>query len=327
VSEITLHSDGAIYADWKDFTFIKTLNAICDYYIASLSIALDNDKTLPFKKGQPCYLKIDGKKKFTGYIETIEFDLDEEKADLKISGRSKTCDLVDCSIDLGVYEFTSIPFVKLVTLICAQYKITVVNKTNSDVLVAKWNIFPSETSWQCLERLSRKYGVIFYGDEDGNLVIGKQDPVDAEIDLNENQAPRSIKGKFSQADKFSKYVVLGQARNQIDAIAEVSDSSVQRPRTKTVLSETASTTDECKTRALWEKQISAQRSSDLSILLDDWTQGNTNKIWWTNLKIKVKLSYLSINQYYLITGIQLRQSEQKGQQTLLEFEEVNSFTI
>lgn len=327
MSEVTLHTNGSIYEEWKDFTFIKTLNAVCDYFSASISIALDNTGKLPFKEGQPTVIKIDGKKKFTGYIETIDFDITDEVADLVITGRSKTCDLVDCSVDIGLYEFSTIPLEKLVRLICAQYGIGVINKSNLNPLVAKWNIYPSETSWQTLERLSRKFGIIFYGDENGDLVMGKTDPVDAEIDLNENQAPRSIKGKFSQAEKFSKYVVIGQARNQIDAIAEAIDSSVERPRSKVLLSETASTTDDCKTRAAWEKQISSQRSSDLTILLDDWTQGKSKVLWWTNLKIKVKFPYLSIDKYFLITGLRLTQSEKKGQQTLLEFEEVNSFTI
>lgn len=327
MSSISLHANGEIFSEWKEFTFIKTLNAICDYYSATITISTGQNKELPFRLGQECFIKIDGKRKFTGYIETVDFDIDEDQAEFRISGRSKTCDLVDCSIDLETYEFTSITLLKLVTVICSQFGLSVVNKTKENILVSKWNIYPGETAWQCLERLSRKFGILFYCNELGELVIGKEDPIESDIDLSEIMAPKKIKGKSSQADRFSTYKVIGQARTQSEAIAAVSDSTIARKRTKIILAESASTSADCKTRALWEKQISAQRSADLSILIDEWTQGRGKNPWWVNLKTKLIFPYLGINQYYLITGIRFTHSEKKGQQTLLEFEEVKSFTL
>lgn len=327
MSSVSLHIGGEIYSEWKEFTFIKTLNAICDYYSATITISTGQKLELPFKLGQECFIKIDGKKKFTGFIETLDFEIDEDNAEFKISGRSKTCDLVDCSIDLDNYEFTSITLLKLVTTICGQFGINVINKMNSNPIVSKWNIYPGETAWQCLERLSRKFGILFYCNELGELVVGKETPLESDIDLSEIMAPKKIKGKSSQVERFSNYKVIGQARTQAEAIATVSDSTIMRKRTKIILAESASTSADCKTRALWEKQISAQRSADLSILIDEWTQGRGKTPWWVNLKTKLIFPYLGINQNYLITGIRFTHSEKLGQQTLLEFEEVKSFTL
>jgi prophage tail gpP-like protein len=105
------------------------------------------------------------------------------------------------------------------------------------------------------------------------------------------------------------------------------DSSFSRNRLSVSLAEFCSTTNDCKSRSLWEKQINIQRSEDLKVTVSEWTQGSSDKTWATNTKVKIIFPYLSINSEYLLTGLIFRHSEGLGQESLLEFEDVDSFLI
>jgi prophage tail gpP-like protein len=212
---IQIVSKGLIYDQWKEFEYHETLNAISNFFKASVTIGMDVNSTIPFSRGDELKLKIGNEVRLTGYIEDIYFDIHEQKSDIVIMGRSKTCDLVDSCIDLDTYEFSNISILKIASKICSQFGITVVDNIGaSKTIVSKWNIIPTETAWECLERLSRKYGFLISGNSKGELVLGKSASLESKIDLTNETNIKRISGSSTYSNRFKKYRVYGQSRNQ-----------------------------------------------------------------------------------------------------------------
>lgn len=130
----------------------------------------------PIKIGNPCRVLVNGHSVINGYAEQIDADYDEKSHNILISGRDKTCDVIDSSIGSGLTFSGGITLVELTKRTLSQMNITGVN-VSSTLSIAPFESTDIETSEVCetiysfLQKYAKKRQVIMTTDGNGNIVF------------------------------------------------------------------------------------------------------------------------------------------------------------
>ena len=96
-NEVSLTIGGSVYTKWTSFSITTELNTISPAF--SVGIV---SKTTSLRKiidvGKVVQVKIGNDVVLTGYIEQTPVSYSATSANVGIAGRSKTCDLIDCTV-------------------------------------------------------------------------------------------------------------------------------------------------------------------------------------------------------------------------------------
>ncbi|MBK2125730.1 phage baseplate assembly protein, partial [Fangia hongkongensis] len=98
---IKLYINGQGYVGFTNINVKKTFLDLCGTYSASVPITKVHEN-YPIKLGDKCRVEVNDSAFLTGYVEKISINQDSSTAMINISGRDKTCDLVDTTIDQSI---------------------------------------------------------------------------------------------------------------------------------------------------------------------------------------------------------------------------------
>ena len=176
------------------------------------------------RPGQACQIFSGNDILLTGYIDKWVGSIDGENHTIRVTGRSKCMDLVDCSIQIPPFSYSGMTAADVIGAICSQYNIpvaVVVDKTVSKNFMEL--VFPSfivnmgQTPYSKIDEICKWAGFLFYDDALGQLVvaqnIGKINPNNAIATI--YNGFKRISGKQSgslQIGGFSEGVNIQSAR-------------------------------------------------------------------------------------------------------------------
>ena len=96
-NEVSLKVNGVKYKFWTSVSITSELNTIAPAFsvnaFSKSSLMIDG-----LKSGRPVTVKIGEDTVLTGYIEQTPVSYSATSANVGIAGRSKTCDLIDCTV-------------------------------------------------------------------------------------------------------------------------------------------------------------------------------------------------------------------------------------
>lgn len=96
-NEVSLNINGNIFKYWKTVSITTELNTVASAFsvnaFSKSSLMIDG-----LKSGRPVTVKIGEDTVLTGYIEQTPVSYSATSANVGIAGRSKTCDLIDCTV-------------------------------------------------------------------------------------------------------------------------------------------------------------------------------------------------------------------------------------
>ncbi len=225
--DVQLHIEGKLYGGWKEISLTRSLDIFANTFDLTLT---DNQasQARTVKLGSPCQVRIDGETLITGYVDRIRPRYDGRSRSLTVSGRSKTADLVDCSVPATVHNQSQQNNQTLLAVAKRFAKLLgiVVSSTveTSPVLVSA--IAEGETVFEYLETLARQQGVRLVTDPAGDLVITRasMERVGTALVLGENI--EEAEGAFSHRDRFSHYYVTGRRLSRLIAWMRLRPSAV-----------------------------------------------------------------------------------------------------
>lgn len=307
-------------------------------------------KPLPFKGGEPCRVIVDGTAVITGFIEVVQVDYEGASHSIKISGRSKTGDLVDSTLE--PFEInTPISLKKIIEQVIAQIGlgISVVDSSGgiSDFNEAEDKVGPSvgDNAFEFIETLARKRQVLLTTNGDGNIVITRAQPTLIDVNLqniiqsNENNI---LAGSVSydHTDRFRDYVVKSQLNTSTldfgSSVADLSaavdqggsstDKDAREGRRLVIRAEKASSNEQCGKRAVWEADIHRTRSSQYSATVRGF-RTSKGELWSVNKLILINDEFADINTSMLINSIEFGFSLDTGSRTTLGFVPKDSYTV
>lgn len=315
---VDLKVGGKSYSGWKTVRVSRSLEAICGSFDIGISENLlprnwvaEIDDGLPIDVGNECTLVADGEILVTGYVDDVARSLDSRSHEASISGRDKTCDLVDCSAVHKQGMFKNRDLADIALALLEPFKIGLVVNADHGEPFRRTKIEPGESVFELLDRLARMRGVLLTTDGAGNLVVTRAglglSATEASTkltrlgtSLNLGQNISTIRTERSQRDRYSKYIVKSQipGDDNTDAgynpklLGVADNETVSRYRPLVMVSEHPGNAFELSRRAQWERGVREGRSTRITVSVAGWR--HDDGFWTPNRIVRLEARQLGI---------------------------------
>lgn len=314
--DVTVTINGMRYAGWSDIRVTRSLDsAAADFDISVTERWSDDDQPWQIAPFDACTVAIDDQPVLTGYVDRYLPAYDAETHTVRITGRSKTGDLIDCMPDIHGGQFNGQKIDRIATAVAAPFGITVKLNGDAGATLPDATLEKAETAYRFVERLARLQSLLICDDEFGNLVLTEAGAETANGALTEGDNIKSASATLTAHERFSVYAVLGQAplswdseEAQIAIKGEATDPACPRYRRHAEMSEAPLDNTGAKARARWRALYNFGRSTEATIAVAGWRQANGD-LWRINQLVPVISPRLALNRPLLITSVSFYLSE------------------
>lgn len=341
--KITLSAGGNIYSGWTKVSVTRSLQAMAGSFDLELTYKYQGDEERyqafmePIKQGEPCIVKIGEDRVVTGFVDDWVPSHDDSQVIIAVSGRDKTADLVDCSIEYPSGQFVNQTFTQIANTVCKPFDIKVIVNTDVGAAFERIQIEQGETPHELLTRLARQRGVLLTTNGFGDLVITRASKEKAGVSLILGMNIKAARGRFSWRDRFSKFTVKGSGAafgswdtNSSSNIggfkATVSDDEITRYRPMIIINDEITTAEGAAKRGQWERQRSIAQSNSAEYTVTGWRNPNTGELWDINKIVPVKDEIMGLDEEMLISGFMLDEGD-SGRLAVLSVVRPEAFDI
>ena len=243
-NRVSIRVGGKVYGGWKSLSIQIGMDQMSRIFGLSVTDAFPgNTDFYRLRNGDLVQLYIGDDLVCTGYITKIEVNYNGKNVDVKVTGQSKTIDLIECcpvakygvgakkdenawkgvvigkdgqkkEVPPSAIQTTSWKNLKtseIMASLAAPYGIAVHSIGEVGDKLTNHTVVPGETVKESINRLITKDNLVVMDDEAGDLVIVEPgdagDCTDA-LELGKNIL--SGEAKYDASKLFSRYVVLGQ---------------------------------------------------------------------------------------------------------------------
>lgn len=270
--------------------------------------------------GDECRVYLGSDLVLTGYIDRYIPSFDKTNHTIRISGRSKSQDLCDCSAKWEGMQFLNSPILLIAQRLCAVYgiKVRLDPDANQGDPIEQTNIFASEPIYDVLELLCRFRALLMYDDPDGSLLLSGIRKKHAASGFTEGINVLSASAMYGMDGRFSDYDALRMNMDMLsdvgeggNLIAHVSDPGVPRFRYKVIISEqVAGGAEVAAQRAKWEMARRYGRAFQVKLTTDSW-RDSAGALYEPNTLVPLDLPGLKMRepQTWLISEVTYKRDE------------------
>jgi prophage tail gpP-like protein len=273
-----------------------------------------------FKAGTQVDILFNGSLACRGYVDRYQPKIGEHnKAEITISGRSKSQDFIDSSAVHETGQFKD----KTPQEIGAALDKFGVGITTDEQLdkVPVYRITPGETAFRCIEKLCREQGVFSVGQADGSIKItkgGKKKHAGAIIEgvnMKEGEADHNWAGRHSDITvRGQKPYGHGEDALQIEGIAR--DAEVGRYRPVIVVHDGDTDKNRAKKRAATRRDREAGNSLKANVTVQG-CHDDGGELWEPGALIFTESPFLDVSQDMAIETMVLSQDRKDGSLSVL----------
>ncbi|TCK36731.1 prophage tail gpP-like protein [Paraburkholderia sp. BL8N3] len=272
--------------------------------------------------GDECKVYLGSDLVLTGFVDRYTPSYRGREHTIRVAGRSKCQDLVDCSARWTGGQLINMPLLQIAQRLCAAYAIPVALAAGADqgLPIPQLNILVGEPIYDVLERLCRFRGLLLYDQPDGSLLLSGVGTEQAASGFKEGVNVEAAAAMYAMDGRFSNYDAVRQALDTCQDIGDagnlietVYDSQVPRFRYRAIVSEQVmGGPDVAKLRAEWEMARRVGRSFDVRITTDTW-RDSAGKLWTPNTLVTIDLPGLKMRpQTWLIAEVHYRRDNNRG---------------
>lgn len=335
---IELKIAGQIYGGWKTADITRSLNCIASSFDLTVS-----DRFIGSKKNIPldeeCQILVDGKPAITGYLDSISPSYSETTHEVKFSGRSKTCDLVDCSAIIEAGQIIGGTAREILESVLRPFGIDLVFKPSGNLpTIPDFQVQPGETVQSIVEKVCKQTGMIFTDNENGALVvqsIGNGSSTGRLVHkLSDGKGNNILSGSgtYSSRECFRDYYVKSQMAGSDEIGGEditgieghAVDSEIKRYRPIVLTAESSMDAGTAQTRAEWERSNRRGKGQNWEFTVQGW-RNSAGNLWAPNSFVTVDDDFIRIKGQLIISGIKL--SAGSGTKTALKVSPPDAFIL
>lgn len=309
--QIKLLVNDKIYTGWKTATITKSIDS-CSGSFSFTIIPAEKFTFNELQKNAKCTVYIDDIKLIDGFIDQISMALNNSSVEYKITGRDKTCDIIDSEFEKSK-SFSNKTLLQLVSEICKPFNISVTSFANFIDHKSSYVSEAGETFFEFISKAAKSFDVLLVPSYDGNLIIGKPATTNSTVDslvYGKNLLTFDIAGDYT--NRFNKYIVKGDAKkngnpwgnsgSSTNGIAY--DEEVRTTRVKVFKADSAETQSTAKNRAAWEATTAASKSEACTASVVGFYQSN-GALWEYNkmIFVDVNIYNFSIKDFRLISSV------------------------
>ncbi len=254
----------------------------------------------------------------TGFVDDVTSSYGARSSSLALSGRSRTGDLVDCSVISETKRWSNATPWRIASEIAGPYLIPVVEQLAPGETLApvpRFRIEPGESCFEALDRLGKLARVLVTDDAAGRILLTRAGSAEAATALVLGAGGNILSGSavFSAADRFSEYIIRGQRAGDDNdfgaAVASVEGSATDegdldasRHRVLVIRPEVSVTGAAARLRAEWEAAKRAAESTTLTYTVQGWRQRN-GSLWTPNELVHVRDGEFGIDRQLLVVDV------------------------
>ena len=319
--DITLRVNGLSISGWDSIRITRGIERLpSDFDIALTERFPGEANALIVHPGDSCQVMIGSDLVITGYVDRFVPEYEAGRHSIRIMGRSKCCDLVDCSAEWPNSQISGSSALGIAQKLAQPYGISVASDVSGMPAIPQFNLMLGETAWEVIEQITRYSALLAYDMADGSLFLTRASTTQAASGFTEGQNVQEASAQFSMDQRFSDYVgvrlgldVLGDTGNGGNISAEVTDPNTTRHRMRIIVCEqTLAGLNIAKQRVVWEMNRRAGHCKELRVKTDSW-RDNGGSLWAPNTLVPVSLPGLKMpNETLLIGEVTYLRDDQSG---------------
>jgi prophage tail gpP-like protein len=352
-AQTTLLLSPKILTNFQNITVNTALDRVA--WDFSFTITSSVFAQIPFEPGNTIRIFADGEPILTGFIEVIRDTYTKNSHNVIVTGRSKTCDLVDSTVDGGV-QFDSQVNLRTVAeslinnlfidlslpeglqgVAAPEQLIKVVVESDITDFLTNENLSEDlgTTYFEVLEKFSRKRQVLMTTNGNGDLVFtrGKGSGSTNLILQNKVNNPNNNIESASYIRDHSKLFNTYSCDSQpsrggfgllevappgslVDSERKVIDDIIRPSRKLFFIAENASDGDQSGERAKWEGVTRRSRATVYNATVSGHSYNN--EVWFINKPVSVVDDLVKVNGKMLLTNVTFKQDLTNGSTTKLQ---------
>ena len=343
---ITLEVNGVDYDNFVSATVSIRLDALTNTF--SFEAVAPKNEPLPFKGGNPCKINVDGELALTGFIEVVSVRYDHESHVVTVSGRDKTGDLLDSTLDAldDIYgENLTLKLLIERVIKSLNLDIKVIDQANPNPFDGAHDISapePGDNAFSFIEAHARKRQVLLTSNQNGDIVIAKNSEtlglgsVQHIIGAEDNNVI-SADFTYDTTGRFNLYklasslnpIALNFAGDTstaaiVNQSGVVTDNDIRKGRQLILVSETSLASSSCEDRAKWEADIRKSRGLIYSAVVDGFRSGDN--LWEINRLYQIVDDFVGKEEIMLCNSIDFNWGLD-GATTALGFVGKNAYSL
>ncbi len=311
-NKLTLIAAGQALTGWEAVRVTRSLDRVpADFDITLTERYPGQAAAVVVNPGDPCTVLIGSDTVLTGYIDRYNPSFSSRSHRVRIMGRSKCEDLVDCSISpaaLNGMSMTTTSLQLLAQELASPYGITVSSLTGTNVPVAAigggpltFSAILTETPYEIIERVARYAGVLAYDGTDGNLILANVGTSTMANGFQQGLNVEAADVSYSMDQRFQEYLPALMSSNMFGqqgiggvTYAPAYDKGVPRFRELIVVSEQFAISQQfAQLRIQWEMARRLGRSQAVRLVCDSW-RDSAGTLWAPNAYASINLPALKL---------------------------------
>lgn len=348
-SQVRLEVNGVQYDNFVSASCNLNLDALSNSF--NFEAAVTDGRALPFKGGEECKIYVDDEPVLTGYIEIVQVNYSSDEHTVTISGRDKTADIVDSTLNqLSDIRGQNLTLKSLIEIVIGDLglNLSVVDEVNPEPFTGAEDIAspePGENAFEFIEKYARKRHVLLTSNANGNIVITSNQGVMADgaiqniIGATDNNVIKST-FTFDISERFNIYKMVSNLNptalnlaGDVDlaSVASqgggVSDNNIRQGRQLILSSEASYSNAQCEERAKWEADVRRARGLEYSVDVDRFrVGGDSGDLWQLNRLYQIVDDFVGKIEPMLCNRIEFSFSVETGSRTSLQFVGEKAYT-
>ncbi|HEY2010525.1 MAG TPA: hypothetical protein VGH23_16165 [Rhizomicrobium sp.] len=293
--------------DISGWTSIRVTRGIercpSDFDISMTEKYPGQDNEVVVQPGDACTVTIGGDTVVTGYVDRYVPSIQPNGHAIRVIGRGKCQDLVDCSAEWPNGQISGSTVLGIAQKLAKPYGITVATDVDTGAVIPQFQLLRGETPFEIIERICRYRGLLAFEKPDGSLFLTTAGSQKAASGVTQGQNVQIAEASYSIDGRYSAIVAFLQS---MDTLADTSDNgktefsaadpAIKRHRQLDIIADAATGGwAVCQKRAIWEVARRQGRGNVLSVTVDSWRDGDGD-LWEPNTIIPVSLPVLKVPQ-------------------------------
>lgn len=359
MSEMALEINGIPYSGFTSATASKSMEDISGSFTFNVS-ALNDLEKFPIKIRSKCRVLVDGKPFITGYVETLNISYDGTSHQISVTGRDKTCDIIDNTVGPNLSFTAGISLQEIIKKILQSFGLENNIEIKSNVEIDVFNATElgnissqiGEPAFAFIVKCAKKRQVLTMSDGDGNIILARipkeKDRLKTILTTNQGYQGSILSANVTYDDtrRYYKYVLISQKNAISDALNTVNetdnykmvsvsvtsyDTDIRKTRIYNLLQheDSYNNQQDLQDRAEWEANYRMATGFKYSATVQGFSPINDNGlIWQPNMLVMVNDDYCNIpNLLLLIKSVEFKYSIDGGSSTVLELIDKNGYSI
>lgn len=310
--ELYLTSGDQVVTGWTDIRVTRGIERLpSDFSVGMTELYPKELDRLVIEPGAACQIRLGADPVITGYVDHFVPSIGPSEHSIRITGRSKCSDLVDCAAEWPGGQISNATVLGVAQRLASVYGPLINGKpegiavsTDLTVLpiIPQTNLMLGESAFEIIDRMARFSSVVAYDLPDGSLFLTTAGVKPAASGFAEGANVQRAYIDYSANQIYSDYNVYIQSTQlYMDAgvggnkLTSTHDLNCSRHRAMVIISEGGGLGNEIAVqRGLWESARRFGRSRIVKLTTDSWRDAS-GTLWEPNTLVPVSLPRLKFD--------------------------------